>query len=231
MNLSVRLSRDSISTPPSPDIDDPFLPPSETAVVAIMRHILEKCKTYDGPSRNRPLSPSRSLNLTEAEIAPSVHGHRVKAEIAPLVGAIFDRYGDITASSNVKSPSIMYQRLEKKTFQDITRAEINGMLDELHQYQAQKFNVEWLLEKIKQISEVKRSSTQRYLGFKGEATKYIKVYERMEKEIQLNQRHIALIQKEMEANKADADKYTKMAVDFEVRVKALASQSLVHDLL
>ncbi|XP_042042643.1 uncharacterized protein LOC121787860 [Salvia splendens] len=184
----------------------------------------------------------------EVESAPSVHGHRVKAKFAPLVGAIFNKYGDITANSNIKSPSIMasfflerlcdmYQRLEKKTFQDFTRAEINGMLDNL-QHQAQKFNVEWLLEKVKQISEVRRSSTERYLALKGEATKYIEANERMEKEIQQNQRHIALIQKKistiekaMEANEADADNYTKMAVDVKVKVKALASQSLVHGLL
>ena len=251
-----------VSTFPAPDIDDPFQPPSETAVVAVVGHILEKCKMYDGPSRNQPLSPSHSLNLTEfargvgdddeegeeVESAPTVRGHRVKAEIAPLVGAIFDKYGDITATSSVKSPSIMasyflerlcdmYQRLEKKTFQDITRADINGMLNELHQYQAEKFNVEWLLDKVKQISEM-RSNTKRYLALKGEATKYIEANERMEKEKQLNLMHIALIHKKistidtaMEANKADADKCTKMAVDVKVEVKALASQSLVHGLL
>ncbi|KAL1567925.1 hypothetical protein AAHA92_03344 [Salvia divinorum] len=260
---------DPVSTSPSPliqhnpDIDDPFQLQSEMALVAYAEPIQEKCKTYDGPSSNRCLSPSHSLNLTEfarglgdddddedeVESAPSVHGHKVKAEIAPLVGAIFDTYGDITANSNVKSPSIMasfflerlcdvYQRLEKTRFQDITRAEINDMLDELHQYQAQKFNVEWLLEKVKQISEVRRSSTKSYLAFKGEATKCIKANERMGQEIQQNRRHIALIQKKisaiekaMEANKAGADNYTKMALDIKVKVKALASQSLVHGLL
>lgn len=246
--------------PPQRDVDGQFQPPG--VVVPHDEHILTKCKTYDGPStNNRCLSASRSLNLTEfakrpkddddedgVESALCIRGHKVKPEIAALVGAIFDKYGDITAESRVKSPSIIvslflerlcniYQRLKQRKLAEIAYAEINEMLDELYHYEKQKFNVRWILEKVERIYEANKDA-EKYLLVKEKAAKCREANERIEEVIEMNERHIALIQKkiaaakrEKEGNEAMAKECTMMAMDIRAGIKALAAQSLVQGLL
>ncbi|XP_042012821.1 uncharacterized protein LOC121761256 [Salvia splendens] len=247
--------------PPQSGVDGQFQPPG-VVVVPHGEHMLEKCKTYDGPSTNNHcVSASHSLNLTEfakrpkddddedeVESALCIRGHKVKPEIAALVGAIFDKYGDITAESRVKSPSIIvslflerlcnvYQRLEQRKLAEITHAEINEMLDELYHYENQKFNVRWLLEKVERIYEANRDA-EKYLLVKEKAAKCREANERIEEVIEMNERHVALIQKkiaaakrEKEGNEAKAKECTKMAMDIRAGIKALAAQSLVQGLL
>lgn len=231
-------------------------------VVPQVEHTVETCKTYDGPStNNRCLSASHSLNLTEfakrpkddddedeVESALCIRGHKVKPEIAALVGAIFGKYGDITEESSAKSPSIVaslflerlcniYQRLEQRKFAELTHAEVNEMLDELYHYEKQKFNVRWLLEKVERIYEANKDAEE-YLLEKEKAAKCMEANERIEEVIEMNERHVALIQKkiaaakkEKEGNEAKAKECTKRAMVIRAGIKALAAHSLVQALL
>lgn len=176
-----------------------------------------------------------------------VHGHLVKKEISGLVGAIFEKYGDITAESDVRSPETIsfflericgvYQILKQMTFFDLAGAEINDMLDELRDLEKQKLNVGWLLERVEEISETK-SSFQNYPTIKREAGEIVESNERIDKEIEqyqmqiaLIRRKIALAEEEKRANEAKVSEYTRMAVDGETEIEAVANESLVHGLL
>ncbi|XP_057779520.1 uncharacterized protein LOC130998102 [Salvia miltiorrhiza] len=84
-----------------------------------------------------------------------VDGHRVKTQFAPLLRAVFNKYGDISRGNNVKSSKLVsiflerichvYERVEQA---DLTRAEIQGMLSELRLFERRKLKVRWIVERL-----------------------------------------------------------------------------------
>ncbi|KAG6388465.1 hypothetical protein SASPL_149891 [Salvia splendens] len=87
-----------------------------------------------------------------------VDEHRVKTESAPLLRAIFKKYGDITSGNDVKSSDLLsiflerichvYQRLEQAERLDLSRVELQGMISELRLCKMHKLNVGWILERV-----------------------------------------------------------------------------------
>ena len=87
-----------------------------------------------------------------------VDEHRVKSESAPLLRAIFKKYGDITSGNDVKSSDLLsiflerichvYQRLEQAECLDLSSVELQGMISELRHFKMHKLNVGWILERV-----------------------------------------------------------------------------------
>ncbi|KAG6390637.1 hypothetical protein SASPL_148375 [Salvia splendens] len=93
-----------------------------------------------------------------------VDEHRVESESesesesAPLLRAIFKKYGDITSGNDVKSSGLLsifleriyhvYQRLELAECLDLSRVELQGMISELRLFKMHKLNVGWILERV-----------------------------------------------------------------------------------
>lgn len=221
------------------------------------------------PTSSVCLSPTRSLNLTEfarglgddsddetdeVESAPDpaygyVYSHRVKTEIVHLIRAIFGRYGDITSECSVKSREIIsfllerladvYQRLEQRKLPELTRGEIDKMMDELRFLEAQKLNIRWLLEKLESVSETK-IRFQKYLMAREEEAKCALSCEAIERTLEMQRRHLFLIEKkiaEVEESKAESEargnECKQMALEIKRHLPSLKdvkNQSLVHGL-
>lgn len=256
------------------DLLDSYPPSSENYVVSHIGDKPEKSTTNYVHRNSRCLSTSQSLNITEfakrlqddldddpeeveSAFGPAfdcVNGHKVKIEIASLLRAIFEKYGDITTGTDVKSSKILslflervcdiYERLERTTFFDVTCIELNDMLDEVRYFEREKLNVRWLLERLEYISQTK-ISFQEYLSVKEEEAKYDASIGSLEMELEVYQRElsdlhqkISLVQQKITAAKAElvvkrvkADQSKKVVLDIKARVNTLRRQTLVHGLL
>ncbi|XP_057779521.1 uncharacterized protein LOC130998103 [Salvia miltiorrhiza] len=127
-----------------------------------------------------------------------VDGHWVKTESAPLLRAIFDKYGNITKDTDVKSPyhlSIFLERLchvyQRLECVDLTRAELQGITSELRLLEARKISVGWILERVENISQ-SFQDCQRAARF-----------DALEKDLEEYERQVCLLQQKISSTKAE----------------------------
>lgn len=99
-----------------------------------------------------------------------VQGYEVKASVAPILTAIFAKYGDIAATCQYKSPSIRACLLEivsdvvrrlQSTDIPLTVSEIKVLQNEMKDLEATKLKLSWLTQPLEKISEVERIAGMR----------------------------------------------------------------------
>lgn len=219
------------------------------------------------PSNSQRWSRYNSLNITEyakrqqddmdddpeeveSALDPAfdiVDGHKVKKETAPLLRAIFEKYGDITIGSDSKPSNFLsyelervcdiYARLARSKFYDVTRIELTDMLDEVIYLEHQKLNLGWLRAKLEYISQTK-INFQEYLSIKAEAAKDEACIGIQKEKLEAYNRELADLQEkisaaaeELRAKESKSDQSRKMVLDIKARVISLMQQSLVQGLL
>ncbi|KAF2321467.1 hypothetical protein GH714_000009 [Hevea brasiliensis] len=99
-----------------------------------------------------------------------VQGYEVKASVAPVLTAIFAKYGDIAANCQYKSPSVRACLLEivsdvvrrlQSTDIPLTVSEIKVLQNEMKDLEATKLKLSWLTQPLEKISEVERIAGMR----------------------------------------------------------------------
>ncbi|KAL1561693.1 hypothetical protein AAHA92_04366 [Salvia divinorum] len=138
-----------------------------------------------------------------------IHGYRVKAEFAPLLRAIFDKYGNITSGADVKSPDFLstclericqiYQRLEQAKFVHLTPAELQGMISELRLLERRKLSVGWILERAEHIAQTKNS----FKDCQPDEARFDALIGRIEKDLEAYEREVCLLQQKISSTKAE----------------------------
>lgn len=86
-----------------------------------------------------------------------INGYKVKRELAPLVKAIFIKYGDISKESVFSLESrpfllewvcSIYKRLEASTFVELSSSELNTMVIQLKDLELMEMEVGWLSQRL-----------------------------------------------------------------------------------
>lgn len=108
-----------------------------------------------------PQCPSQVANACSGTI--DVHGYKVKASTAPLLGAIFAKHGDIAAHCLYKSAAVrasllevvcdIVKRLQSNPIESII-SELQAIENEVSDAEAAKLQVSWLEQYLKKIREV-----------------------------------------------------------------------------
>lgn len=205
------------------------------------------------------LSQSRSLNFTEiAQMSNdhypddeevdsaidtalvTVHGYRVKEEAAPLVRAILARHGDIAKDCTLESPRTrsvflemvcgISRKLEKIRFVDITTSEVNALLQDIYDLEHLKIDVQWLHQRMDEISQAKHL-LRSYSDLKKENARNLELIERKEEELAVLQQKILLAEDELAAMKIKAEESNKKVTDIKEKTVAFYQKSLMHGLL
>ncbi|KAH6818458.1 hypothetical protein C2S51_002061 [Perilla frutescens var. frutescens] len=95
----------------------------------------------------------------------NVQGYKMKKEMAPLLKAIFNKYGDIAKESTFTMESrscllelvcSIYKRLEASKFTQLTTLELESMFGQIGDLEIVKVNVGWLHRRLDQISKAQR---------------------------------------------------------------------------
>ncbi|EYU24088.1 hypothetical protein MIMGU_mgv1a010780mg [Erythranthe guttata] len=178
----------------------------------------------------------------------------VKKEVAPLLRAVFDKHGDITSECVLKSPKILshhledlcdiYMKLEGTTLGNITRIELDNMLEQVDDFERVKMNVGWIRKRLEHISRAKKGFLE-YIQLKQEAKKDEEASARAEKKVELYTREVCEVkqklsevkqklseaEEEVVANKAKADESKRVVLDIHDTILSIVNKSLVDGLL
>ncbi|XP_027180047.1 uncharacterized protein LOC113778753 [Coffea eugenioides] len=224
-----------------------------------IHEVPEKIATSSHTKKNSQLSRCPSFNLSEmahmsnddfhddeeveSAIDPAlvtVHQYRVNQEVAPLLRAIFAKYGDIAKNTILESPKTrriflemvcgIYQKLENSGILDISSFELNTLLRLIHDLECMKLDVKWLHQKIDEISYAKHILGD-YFSLKKERTRNFELIARKEEELGVLQKKIFSEKVELEAMKNKAEEIDKKVVDLKEKASGFCRKSLVHGLL
>ncbi|KAL7089813.1 hypothetical protein ACP275_12G001000 [Erythranthe tilingii] len=178
----------------------------------------------------------------------------VKKEVAPLLRAVFDKHGDITSECVLKSPKILshhledlcdiYMKLEGTTIGDITRIELDNMIEQVDDFERVKMKVGWIRKRLELISRAKKGFLE-YIQLKQEAKKDEESSARAEKKVELYTREVCKVkqklsevkqklseaEEEVVANKAKADESKRVVLDIHDTILSIVNKSLVDGLL
>ncbi|KDP41978.1 hypothetical protein JCGZ_26996 [Jatropha curcas] len=99
-----------------------------------------------------------------------VEGYEVKASVAPVLRAIFAKYGDIAANCQYKSPSDRASLLEivsdvvhrlQSSDIPLTLSEIRVLQNEMKDLESTRLKLSWLTQPLEKISEVEKIAEMR----------------------------------------------------------------------
>ncbi|XP_042060324.1 uncharacterized protein LOC121804745 [Salvia splendens] len=153
--------------------------------------------------------PQQMGSSSSNHVYDYIHGYRVKTEFAPLLRAIFDKYGNITSGADVNSPDFVstslericqiYQRLEQTKFIDLTPAELQGMISELRLLESHKLSVGWILDRVEYIAQTKNS----FKDCQPDEARSDALIRRLKKDLEAYEREVCLLQQKILSTKAE----------------------------
>ncbi|XP_057768947.1 uncharacterized protein LOC130988974 [Salvia miltiorrhiza] len=117
------------------------------------------------PTRSKSPQKHDAMSDSGDAMIIDVEGYKVKKEVAPLLKAIFNKYGDIAKESSFSTElrsSILdlvctiYKRLEGSKLMQLTALELESMLGQIGDLKLVKVDVGWLHERLEQISKARQ---------------------------------------------------------------------------
>lgn len=123
----------------------------------------------------------------------SASEYRVKAELAPILRAVFLKHGNIVANSFLNSMQCLssllevvcgiIQRLQAVEFEELTEVELESMITSVRDLESLKVEVGWLSKRLDEITEA-LPLAKHCSSLKEERSKNLQDIEKMEKEVQ-----------------------------------------------
>lgn len=120
------------------------------------------------PSVSVPTSenPASESDMSEPEDPMiEVGGYQVKKELAPLLKAIFKKYGDIAmncvfSTDEMRSSALdlacsLYKRLEASNLMQVTQLELDSIRAQIEDLELIKVNIGWLKDRLDMILKFK----------------------------------------------------------------------------
>ncbi|GLT44584.1 hypothetical protein SLA2020_184700 [Shorea laevis] len=135
-------------------------------------------------------SPNTTTFLTVG--CDSVSEYRVKAELAPILKAVFLKHGNIVANSSLNSMQCLssllevvcgiIQSLKAVKFEELTEVELESMITSVRDLESLKVEVGWLGKRLDEITEA-LPLAKHCSSLKEERSKNLQDIEKMEKEV------------------------------------------------
>lgn len=126
--------------------------------------------TFSGISRASEESDEEEAQSVISDSCVSVGKYHVKANAAPILQLIFEKYGDIAAGSRLESASmranylecicLVVQELQSTSFKELTKSKVKEMLAVLKDVESAQIDVSWLCGLFNELTEVMELNSQ-----------------------------------------------------------------------
>lgn len=167
----------------SPCSDEIVVPKRKPDVVSANGTARASDNPHESPLKNHEVMSESGDPMID------VLGYRVKKEMAPLLEAIFNKYGDIARESTFSMESrtcllelvcSIYKRLEASRFMQLTPLELDSMLGQIGDLKLVRVDVGWLHKRLDRISKAREmyDGVSTLEGFKARSVAVISEKER-----------------------------------------------------